>query len=87
MMRAPAGHHVLRLLGGLCATAGFIAWVALAWKASSSRDGVTPQGDEGGRLLVWGLTGTVLMIVGAVLLHFAVDAVDRHKQDERTPPR
>ena len=85
-MRTPAGHHVLRLLGGLCAAAGVLAWVGLAWKASSSLDGVTAQGDEGGRLLAWGLTGTVLMIVGAVLLHFAVDPSEAEEQDEHAPP-
>ena len=87
MMRTPVGHQIVRLLGGLCAATGVLAWVALVWKASSSLDGVTPQGDEGGRLLAWGLTGTVLMIIGAVLLHFAVDPPEEDEQERRPPPR
>lgn len=69
--RSSIGRPILLLLGGLCATAGFLAWVALGWRAFSNLDGVTPQSDEGGHLMVWALTGTVVMILGMVLLHVA----------------
>ena len=85
-MRALAGHHLLRLLGVLCAAAGLFAWIALAWRATSNLDSVTPQSGEGGRLMAWAVTGTVLMIVGAVILHLAVDATEREVREERTPP-
>ena len=84
--RTSAGPLVLRLLGGLCAAAGFLAWVGLAWRAIADLDGVTAQGDEGGRLMRWALTGTLLMILGTVLLHVAADATERDEQEERTPP-
>ncbi len=69
-MRRP----VLLFLGGLVATAGFLAWMTLAWSAFSDADAVTPQSDEGGRMMLWALTGTVLMIAGMIVLHFAQDA-------------
>jgi hypothetical protein len=77
MMRASAGQRLLRVLGVLCAAAGVLAWIGLAWQAVARLDEVTPEGDEGGRLLAWGLTGTVLMIVGMVVLHAAADASRR----------
>ena len=86
-MRASAGHHLLRLLGGLCAAVGVLAWIGLAWTATSDRDAVTPQGDEGGRLMVWALTGTVLMIAGALLLHLAPDGSDDEERGDPSPPR
>jgi len=86
-MRRSAGHHVLRLLGVLCAVVGVLAWIGLAGKAISDLDGVTPQSDAGERLMVLALTGTVLMIVGAVLLHVAEDASEREGREGRTPPR
>lgn len=78
---------MLRLLGGLCAAAGLLAWIGVAWEAISDLDGVTPQSDKGGRLMVWALTGTVLMIVGMVLLHVAADAAEREETEDGTPPR
>ena len=65
------GQVVLRLLGGASALAGVFAWIRVGWKAISDLDAITAEGAEGGRLVVWGLTGTVLMIVGVVLLHVA----------------
>ena len=85
-MRGPAGNRLLRLLGVSCATAGFLAWMALAWTAFSDPDRATPQGDEGGRLLGWGLTGTVGMIVGMLLLHVAVQASESDGRDDDPPP-
>ena len=82
-MRMPAAHHVLRLLGALFALAGLLAWGGLAWKAVAAIDDVNPQGEEGARLLTWGLTGTLLMIVGMVLFHLAADAAEK---DEEEPP-
>lgn len=87
MMRSSAGHHFLRLLGGLCATVGLLAWIGVGWRAISDLDAVTPQSDEGARLMVWALTGTGLMIVGTVILHFAQATAEREEQEERTPPR
>lgn len=86
-MGRSAGHLLLRWLGGLCATAGLLAWIGLAWRAISDLDGVTPEGEEGGRLLGWGLTGTVLMIVGMILLHLAVIASEGEDQEELGPPQ
>ena len=86
-MRSSTGHLFLRLLGGLCAAAGFLAWIGLLWRASSDLDGVTPQSDEGGRLMVWALVGTVLMICGAIVLHLAQDAAERDDREEPGPPR
>ncbi len=43
----------------------------MAWKAVSDMDGVTPQSGEGGRLMAWAVTGTVLMIAGTIVLHVA----------------
>ena len=85
-MRSTLGQHLLRLLGVLCAVAGFLAWIGLAWKAFSDIDGVTPESDEGGRLMIWAVTGTVLMILGMVLLHLAPDEAEPGAPEERTPP-
>lgn len=79
-----AEHRVLHLLGGLFALAGFLAWVAVAWEGISSFGEVRAQSDEGGRLMVWAVTGTLLMIVGAVLLQFAAAKTDARS---RTPGR
>lgn len=84
MMRG-AGNHILRILGGLCATAGFLAWIGLIWRAVSDLEGVTPQSDGGAQLMTWALTGTVLMIVGMVLLHLTQRATEREEPEERTP--
>ncbi len=81
-MQLPAGHQVLRFLGGVCGTIGFLAWIALAWKAVAGLEDITPQSEEGGRLMVWALAGTLLMILGTVLLHAAGRVAEG---DERTP--
>jgi hypothetical protein len=85
-MRAPVGHQLLRLLGGLCSAVGVLAWIRLAWAALSDPDGVTPQSDAGGRLMLWALTGTVLMIAGVLLLHFAPDGPEDEQRGDRSPP-
>ncbi len=69
--RRPAGQVFLRIAGAACATAGVFGWVGLLWKAVSVLDDVTAQSDEGGRLMAWALTSTLLMILGFVLLHIA----------------
>ncbi len=46
----------------------------MGWSAFSDLDGMTSKSGEGGRLVVRGLTGTMLMIVGMILLHVAEDA-------------
>lgn len=84
-MRVPTGHFFLRLLGGLCAAAGALAWAGLAWQAFSQLEEISPQSDEGGRLMRWALTGTLLMIVGMLLLH--VGAEPAEDEDERVHPR
>ena len=78
---------MLRLLGSLCAAVGFLAWIGLAWKAVSNLEDLTPQSDEGGGLMVWALTGTVLMIVGMVVLHVATDALEPEEQEDRAHSR
>jgi hypothetical protein len=82
-MPTSAGQHLLRLVGGLCAAAGFCAWIGLAWKAFADSEGITAHGDEGGRLMVWALTGTVLMILGTVFLHLADDRGTRDDPPSR----
>lgn len=86
-MRVLARRHLLQLLGGLCAAAGFLSWIGLAWRAFSDLERVTPQNEEGGRLLTWALTGTLLMIVGMVLLHAAAEAAGREEHEKHGPPR
>lgn len=86
-MRTSAGQHLLRILGGLCLVVGFLAWIGLAWTAISDPDGATPQGEASGPLMAWALTGTVLMIVGMVLLHVAAGAVEQEQRRDRPPPR
>lgn len=85
-MRARAGPILLRLLGVLCAVAGLLAWIALAWKAFSTPDIATPQGEAGGRLLAWALVGTVAMIVGMIFLHLAAQPAEREGHDDRPLP-
>jgi len=84
-MQTSAGHHLVRLLGIGCAAVGILAWARVAWRAVASIDSISSQSDEGGRLLVWGLTGTLLMIAGAVLLHVAASADEREEQEEQMP--
>ncbi len=60
----------------LSTIAGLLAWVALAWKALSDSDSVTPQSEEGGFMMVLALGGTILMILGMIVLHFVEDAVE-----------
>lgn len=86
-MRSSPWRLFLSLIGGLCAAAGLLAWIGVAWKAISDLDGVTPQSDEGEHLMVWALTGTVLMILGMVILHFVQHAAEREAQEERPPRR
>ena len=86
-MEGRTGQPVLRFLGGLIATVGFLCWVGLGWRAVVNLDAATPQGEEGGRLMVQALVGTVLMIAGMIVLHFAADASEREESDERRPPR
>lgn len=74
-------NNLLRLLAFLFAAAGLLAWIGVAWKAFVGIDGISAQSGEGGRLMSWALTGTVLMIVGMVLLHVAPGASDREGQE------
>jgi len=83
-MRASLGATLLRLLGALCAAAGLLAWIGVAWTAFSDPDRATPQNGEGGRLTGWALVGTVVTIVGMILLHLAAQRAER---GEREPPR
>tara|TARA_R110002072_G_scaffold167853_1_gene321396 strand:+ start:2144 stop:2404 length:261 start_codon:yes stop_codon:yes gene_type:complete len=73
-MRSSHGQRALLVLGVLCAAVGLLAWIVVGWSAFSDLEGMTAKSDEGGRLMVRGLTGTVLMIVGMILLHVAEDA-------------
>ena len=61
----------MRLLAALFAAAGFSAWIYVAWKALTELDEISPENETGSDLMVWGVSGTVLMIFGAILLHFA----------------
>ena len=83
-MRTSFGNLVLRVAAWLMASLGLLAWIRVGWKASSSVDEVTPQGQEGSELMAWALTGTMLMIFGMVLLHFAADGSEQG-ESEQTP--
>ncbi len=84
-MRSSAGQHFLRLVGGLLTAAGLFAWIGLIWTAFSDFDSVTPQSDEGGRLMRRALTGTLLMILGMVILHLGQDADESDTEDDQPP--
>ena len=86
-MRSSLGQHPVSLLGILCAAAGFFAWIVVGWKAFTNLDGMTSKSDEGGRLMIWGLIGTVLMIVGMVILHLSDRAPERDEHEDSSPPR
>lgn len=81
-MRPSTGQHLLRLSGGVCGVVGFLAWIAVAWKAFSGLDGVTAENEEGARLLGWALAGTLLMILGTVLMHVAADEAEQALEEE-----
>ena len=70
---------LLRLFGSLLAAAGFLAWIALGWKAFTDLEGVTAHSDEGSHLMVWALAGTLLMTLGIIVLHFAHALSERDK--------
>ena len=70
-MRTSPGQLLLRLLAALFAAAGFSAWIYVAWKALTELDEISPENETGSDLMVWAVSGTVLMIFGAILLHFA----------------
>jgi hypothetical protein len=84
-MRPSSGHLWLRLLGAVLTVAGFLAWIRLGWKAISDLEEVTPQSAEGGQLMVWALSGTVLMISGMIVLHLPRDAEEREEPEEHGP--
>ena len=86
-MKLFSPRNLLRLLGGVFTAAGFLAWIALAWRAVSDLEGVSPENEEGSRLMGWAVAGTVLMILGAILLHFAVAEDERDDQGESESTR
>jgi len=86
-MRASVGHHLLRLLGALCATAGVVAWIFVGWTALANLDELTAESGVGERLLLFGLVGTVLMIAGTVLMHVSAGAPDCDGREEPAPRR
>lgn len=85
-MRGSVGNLLLKVLGALCAAGGLVTWVALAWTAFTQPDVATPRGSEGGRLLGWALVGTIVMIVGMILLHVAAQAAERGGHDDGAAP-
>jgi len=78
-MNRSTGRTFVLLLGGLCAVAGIAAWIVLGWKALAEIDGIEAHSAAGGRLIVWGLTGTLLMIAGSVILHIAQPREDQEQ--------
>jgi len=67
--------------------AGILAWCFLAWKSIKPLDEVKAHSDEGGSLVIWALTGTVLMIVSMIILQSVEYAAKREASQERTPQR
>lgn len=70
-MHPSARRRLLVALGILCAAFGVVAWFGLAWQALDDLDSISPHTGEGGKLMVWGLVGTVSMILGMILLQAA----------------
>jgi len=78
------GQPVLRVLGGLCATAGVLAWIGLAWTAFADFGTISAESDEGGRLMRWAVGGTLLMILGTVIMHLGANAQEQAEREEST---
>jgi len=81
-MRAPDSLLVLRVLCGLCAGAGFIAWIGVAWKIVTDLDSVTPQSEEGGSTLTWALSSTLLLIFGMIIFHLVAHTAEEEESEE-----
>ena len=77
MKSRSTGQTLLIALGALCCTAGFLAWVAFAWKAIIAIDELDAEGELGTQLMKWGVIGTVLMIAGMILFHVVQLEVER----------
>lgn len=72
----------LLLIAGLCVTAGMGTWLFLAWTAVMDIDSVTPQTEMGGSMMNWAVSGTLLMMGGMILLHFAADLAEQTEPEE-----
>lgn len=80
-MRVPPEHRLLQVFGVLFATAGLVAWIGVAWTGIKNFGEVSAQSDEGGSLMVWAVTGTLLMILGLALLQVEAMAGKREEPD------
>ncbi len=76
---------LLLLIAGLCVATGMATWLILAWRTVTDLDSVTPQSDTGGNMMGWALSGTLLMITGMIMLHFAADMAEQARQEDKAP--
>lgn len=74
---------ILLVISGLCVATGMASWLIMAWKAVTGLENVTPQSDTGGSLMGWAVSGTLLMITGMIMLHFAADMAEETRQEEK----
>ncbi len=81
-MQASLGQRVLRWGGVLSGLAGLGAWGQLMLQAFSGIEEVAPENEEGARFMAWAVGGTVLMIVGTLLLHLSL--ADPEEEPDRT---
>lgn len=82
-MKPPTGPLLLRVVAGLLVLAGLLVWGGLAWTAVTQLDELSSKGEQGRDLMARALLGTVLMILGMIVLHFAADATERIEQRDR----
>lgn len=75
---------LLLLLAGLCVASGVAIWVAQAWVAVTDLDQVTPESDLGRSMMGWAVLGTLIMIAGMILLHFAADSAEEATPEQGT---
>ena len=63
-------------------------WLVQAWVAVTDLDSVTPESDLGRSMMGWAVLGTLIMIAGMILLHFAADSAEegpRSQDKDRRP--
>ena len=79
---------LLLILAGLCVAAGVTIWLVQVWVAVTELDKVTPESDLGRSMMGWTVLGTLIMIAGMILLHFAADLAETsiRSQDKNRRP-
>lgn len=78
--RVSAGRGASWYAGMVAAGAGFLSLLSVVWLALHEMEEAAPVGDTGARLMVRALAGTLLMILGTVLMHIG------HREDADDAP-